>query len=64
MKPIYRSTKNKRLAGICGGLGEIFQLDPVLIRLLFIFIAVTTGIFPLVLTYIVGWFIIPADDEL
>ncbi len=59
MKRIYRSKTDQKLAGICGGLGEIFNLDPTIVRLLFVFVAIATGIAPLVITYIVGWIIIP-----
>jgi len=59
MKRIYRSKTDQKLAGICGGLGEMFNLDPTIVRLLFVFVTIATGIAPLVITYIVGWFIIP-----
>jgi len=59
MKRIYRSKTDQKLAGICGGLGEIFSIDPTLVRLAFVFATIITGFFPLVLTYIVGWVIIP-----
>jgi phage shock protein C len=59
MKRLYRSKKDAKLAGICGGLGEIFGIDPTLIRLLLVFIAMITAVFPIVITYIIGWMIIP-----
>nr|MBC8492134.1 PspC domain-containing protein [Candidatus Neomarinimicrobiota bacterium] len=34
MKKIYRSTTDQKIAGICGGLGEMFNIDPTVIRLL------------------------------
>ncbi len=63
MKRIYRSSNEKKLAGICGALGEFTNIDPTLIRLLFVFIALITGIMPLVVTYLIGWIIIPTEDE-
>ena len=59
MKKLYRSQEDKKIAGICGGLGEKFSIDPTLIRLALIFIGVATGILPLMIAYIVGWIIIP-----
>ncbi len=59
MKRIYRSTTDVKIAGICGGLGELFDLDPTLVRLAAVFAAIMTGIAPLVITYLVGWWIIP-----
>ena len=59
MKKLYRSQEDKKIAGICGGLGEMFSIDPTLIRLALIFICVATGILPLMIAYIAGWIIIP-----
>ena len=38
MKRLYRSRNNRVLAGVCGGIGEYFNIDPVLIRVLAIVI--------------------------
>lgn len=59
MKKIYRSRSDKKIAGICGGLGELFSVDSTLIRLAVVFIGLVTGILPMVVAYIVGWLIIP-----
>ena len=56
---LYRSYKDRKIAGICGGIGEITKLDPVFLRLLFLFLCVITGIVPLLLAYLIGWIIIP-----
>lgn len=59
MKRIYRSRENKMIAGICGGLGEVYEVDPTLVRLGMVFLALATGIMPVVVAYIIGVFIIP-----
>ena len=59
MKRLYRSSVDEKLAGICGGLGEMCSVDPTLVRLAFVFVGVTTGILPAVFTYLVGWIIVP-----
>jgi len=59
MKKLYRSQADKKIAGIFGGIGELYAVDPTLLRLLFVFIGIATGIFPFVITYIIGWIIIP-----
>ncbi len=59
MKRIYRSEEDKKIAGILGGLGELFDIDPTLCRLLFVFIGLATGMIPLAVAYLVGWIIIP-----
>jgi len=43
-KKIYRSQKNKVIGGVCGGIGEYFDIDPVLIRLIFIILFFSLGI--------------------
>ena len=58
MQRIYLSEENKKIAGICGGIGEDFDIDPILVRLGFIFMALATGIIPLVVTYLVAWLIL------
>ncbi|MBI1955575.1 MAG: PspC domain-containing protein [Acidobacteria bacterium] len=59
MKRLYRSQTDKKLAGIFGGVSEIYETDPSLLRLLFLFLGIATGVFPLLITYLVGWMIIP-----
>lgn len=61
-KKIYRSRTNKKLAGILGGLGQYVGIDPTILRIIFIILLFGTGIFPLVLIYIICIFIIPYDD--
>jgi phage shock protein C len=63
MKRIYRSQEDKKIAGILGGLGELFDIDPTLLRLLFVFIGLATGVIPLIVAYVVGWIIIPKGTK-
>ena len=63
MKKIRRSTKDKVIAGLCGGVAEMLSVDPTLVRLLCVFLCVTTLIFPLLVTYLVGWIIVPEDTS-
>lgn len=63
MKKLYLSKKDKMLAGICAGIGEMLDIDPTIIRLAFVFIGIATAIFPLVIAYIIGWIIIPENPE-
>ena len=59
MKKIYRSKDNKIFAGIFGGLGEYFDIDPALLRLVAVFVCFLTGILPFIVSYIISCFIIP-----
>ena len=56
-KKIYRSTKEKMISGVCGGLAEYFEVDPVIIRVLFV-AALFLGTMGFWL-YILLWIIIP-----
>lgn len=62
-KRLYRSREDRILAGICGGLGDYFGYDPVLIRILAVVLLVLTGLFPLGVIYLVAIFIIPLEPE-
>jgi phage shock protein C len=61
MKQLYRSRYNRKIAGVCGGLGVYFDLDPTIVRLLFIFVAIFTAGVPMILGYILAWLIIPEE---
>lgn len=49
------------MAGVCGGLGEYFGIDPVVLRLIWVLVVIFTGVVPGVLAYIIALFIIPRD---
>lgn len=58
-KHLYKSNTNKVFAGICGGLGEYFDIDPVLLRLIWVLVVIFTGVVPGLLAYIIAVFIVP-----
>jgi phage shock protein C len=60
MKKLYRS-RNKMLMGVCGGIAEYFNLDPTLIRLIYVLLTLFTVGFPGVVVYIVCAIVIPED---
>ena len=55
---LYRSSTNKVIAGVCGGLGEYFDIDPTLLRLIAV-VAALAGMGMPDLFYLLGWLIIP-----
>ena len=59
MKKLYLSKKDKKIFGICGGIGETYELDPTMVRIVTIFLCLATGILPLLLTYFIAWIIMP-----
>ncbi len=54
---IYRSRTDSTIAGVCGGLGEYFNIDPTMIRILFVVLLFVDGVS--LLAYILAWIIIP-----
>lgn len=56
-KRLYRSRESKVIGGVCGGLGEYFDVDPVLVRIITVILAFGPGVG--VLAYIIAWIIIP-----
>ncbi len=59
-KKLYRSSTDKKLAGVCGGLAEYFNVDPTWVRLAFLVLAMAGG--PGLLLYIVLALIIPEEQ--
>ena len=57
---LYRSCTNRFLGGVCGGLGEYFDIDPIILRLIFVLLAFA-GIG--VITYLIAWIVIPTDPK-
>ena len=60
-KRLYRSNRDIMLAGVCGGLAEYFNLDPTIVRLLFVLLAFVTALFPALLIYFILWVIVPRN---
>jgi phage shock protein C len=63
MHKLYRSRSDHYLAGICGGLGDYLEIDSTVIRLLFIFLWIMTGIVPLTIAYVISIWIIPLQPS-
>ena len=56
-KKLYRSSTNKMIAGVCGGLAEHFDMDPTIVRLIWVVAVFGAGFG--VLAYLVAWIIVP-----
>lgn len=57
-KRLYRSD-DKMLAGVCGGLAEYLNMDPTLVRILYVVISLASVAFPGTIVYFLLWFIVP-----
>lgn len=60
-KKLYRSCKDKIIAGVCAGLATFFDIDPTWVRLLFILLFFMGG--AALLIYIIMWLIVPKDCQ-
>ncbi len=58
-KKLYRSANNKIFAGIIGGLGEYFNLDPSILRLFWLVILIFTGFIPGIIVYFAATLVVP-----
>ena len=56
-----RSSGDRKFAGVAGGLGRAFGIDPVLVRVAFVVLAIFGGIGGLL--YVLGWLLLPADGD-
>lgn len=63
-KRLYKSTTDKVIAGVCGGIGEYFDTDPVVVRLGYLLLTVFTGVVPGVVGYIIAIVIIPDAPDI
>lgn len=59
MKKLFRSTTDRKLFGVCGGIAEYFNIDPTIVRLILIFLVLCVGTG--VLAYLIAALLIPED---
>ncbi len=60
MKKLYRSRTNRVVGGVLGGIGEYLDVDPVFIRVLWIFLFVFTAVVPGLVAYTIAYFLMPS----
>lgn len=60
-KKLYRSESDRILGGVCGGIAEVYDLDPTLVRLAVLFIVLWGG--SGLLIYLLAWLIMPTESE-
>lgn len=61
-KKLYRSESDRMLGGVCGGIAEVYDFDPSLVRLITLFLVLSAG--SGLLVYLIAWIIIPSESEL
>lgn len=63
MKKLYRSP-NRIIAGVCGGIAEYFDVDPTLIRVIYMILSIFSAAFPGFLLYIILMIMIPNYNKI
>jgi phage shock protein C len=59
MKRLTLSQNDRKIAGVCGGLGEYLDLDPTIVRLTVVVLGLVTAVIPMVIGYLIAWMVIP-----
>jgi len=60
---LTRSNRNKMIAGVCGGLAEYLNVDPTVMRILYVLVSILSAAFPGVIAYIILMFLMPPPEE-
>ena len=61
-KKLYRSRTNRLIGGVCGGLGEFINIDPTIVRIVFV-LGMLLGLGSFFLLYIFMYFIVPEETS-
>jgi phage shock protein C len=62
-RPLRRSSTNRLIAGVVGGLAEYFRVDPTLLRVIYVVGSIVSAAFPGLLVYVLLWLLIPEADD-
>lgn len=60
-RKLYRSTTNRWIAGVCGGLAEYFSIDPIIVRIVFLVLTPSGGLG--IWLYIILWIFVPTEQQ-
>jgi len=56
---LMRSSTDKKIAGVCAGFADYFDLDPSLVRIVWILLTFFSGVFPGIVIYLIAWLVMP-----
>lgn len=56
---LTRSNREKMIAGVCGGLAEYLDMDPTVVRVLYVLVSILSAAFPGIIAYIILMFLMP-----
>lgn len=61
--PLYRSTRDRMLGGVCGGIAQWLGWDPTLVRIAYVAVSICSSGFPGILVYLVLWIAMPESSR-
>jgi len=59
--PLHRTSQNRMIAGVCGGIADWLGWDPTLTRVVYVLLSILSVAFPGLLVYIILWILMPLD---
>ena len=61
-KRLYRSVHDRKIGGVCGGIAEYFNIDPVIVRVIAVLLLLPGGL-PGFVPYIILWAVVPNNPK-
>ena len=60
-RKLVRPRTDRKIAGVCVGVGNYLGWDPIVVRLLWVFLTCVSGILPGIVVYVLAWIIVPEE---
>ncbi|MGG3571541.1 PspC domain-containing protein [Bacillus gobiensis] len=64
MKKWFRSTTDKKIAGVIGGLAQYLNIDATLLRIITVIMAIITTVIPFLIIYLICIYVVPEEGEI
>ena len=62
-RKLFRSRTDRKIAGVCAGMGHYLDLDTSLVRVLWVLVTFSVGFFPGLIAYVLAWIIVPEEPQ-
>jgi len=63
VKPLRRSHRQRKIAGVCGGIAEWLDWDPTVVRVIYVVASIVSVAFPGILVYLLLWVVMPRAES-
>lgn len=63
MKKIYRSKSQRMISGVCGGIAHYFNIDPTIVRLVWVLVSIFSTAIPGLIIYLICVIVIPDEPD-